>query len=196
MKNKIILILGVITLIFGISLYISIFKMIENKKTAVRWENNYKESNKNVSLIKMTLKEFKEQATTKEDSLLKELNIKPKEVERIVYIENKIEMKDTVKLTIVDTVYDLQSFSKIYTFEEKSNCISIEGYSISKYEPEIYLTHVESNSEVSYVAYKQRRKRKLLFFNTRLFGKKETKLEVKSSCGELKVLEIDIINKK
>lgn len=196
MKNKIIVILSGVIITFGLIIYLLFSKMIDHKQDAIRWKSNYNETKKEISKVELTLKEFKEQSSEREDSLLNLLNIKPKQVERIIYVENKIEVKDTVKIEVESNKQNTSPLLGIYPFKKQVSCISLEGYAISANKPEIYLTYIKSNSKISYVAYKQRKKRKILFFNTRFLGKKETKLEVKNSCGKIEVLEIDIIKKK
>ena len=195
LKDKIFL--GLIALVVLLSLSTTIgFRMAsDNKKNAIRWEDNYNESQESVSRVQMTLTEFKKHSTEREDSLLKELSIKPKQVEKVIYIHTEELNNDTVQvdLTPVDTIQDVIE----YNFIEPIGCSMVSGV-VSTTDPntELEITSLFTSYDYYYVAYWQREKRSILGIKTRLFGRKKAELEVHNSCGTTSVQEIEIIKKK
>lgn len=212
--NKLILVLGAIIIVLIILLGFTYEQMRTNKNQALRWENNYQHSQEEISRVQMTFKEFKEQKTKKEDSLLKAIDIKPKQVEKIVYIENSYINADTHKVELVlegSAIIDLdyipgsenniseidKNIKRSSTFLYSIECLSVQGTlrTVDK-NAELYITQVNYKNYHSYVAYWKRREWKILGIKTRIFGKKQGELEISSDCGKTKVKEIDIIKKK
>lgn len=198
--TKLILILSAVIVILMGLLGITYKQMRTQRSEAIRWEHNYEQSQEDISRIELTYREFKDQATAKEDSLLKELSIKPKQVERIVYIENEYTNTDTTEIDFIitgDEVVDIPERPKTLKFISRIDCIQIEGMVTTK-DPRTSLsvTSIQYNNSFSYVAYWERRQWKFLGIKSKLFGKKQGELKISSACGKSTVKEIDIIKKK
>ena len=194
---KILLILSVIIVLLLGLLGITYKQSRANRSEAIRWEHNYKEVSDSVSRIQLTLREFKDQSTSREDSLLRKLRIKPKQVEKIIYIENKYINKDTNEVDLTP-IHPIGTSPKMYMgFIKSIDCLLIEGAVLtSDMNAELIFTNITYTNEYTYIAYWKRRKWRLLGINTRIFGKKQGELEVTSTCGATQVKEIDIIKRK
>lgn len=193
--NKILYILITIILILVISLLLLTKNRSNILADKVRWENNYQESLDSIQRISLTYNEFKENKTKEVDSLLKELDIRSKKVERIITITNTLESVDTIYIPLIQyTTID----SNILKFKEDYKCISVEG-NIYTMDPDTKLsvTDFKYENQTNYIAYWDRNRYKFLgLFYTKFLGRKIGKLEVSSKCGGVKVKEIDIIKNK
>lgn len=179
-------------LCLSVGLFFSIKKTQQIKRDAIRWEKNYTIAKDSISVVNMTLSEFKKHSDKKVDSLLTKLNIKPKQVEKIIYVDNTIVIKDTIKVLLKQ-----EENKDKYSFLQYIDCIEVAGFIESPSEPSLNITSVSCEVETSYIAYKERKKKTILgFIHTRLFSKKETVLEVTPSCGDVKLVEINIIKRK
>jgi hypothetical protein len=173
-----------------------------NKNDYIRWKNNYEEIKKDNNVINKTFREFKETTTETQDSLLKLLDIKPKQVVKIVEIKTYYKVTDTILIPISETdsiLEDMFSLKK-YTlsFSKKTDCYGIEGFiKTNDNTSELNLTTVENNNELTYVVYWKRRRYYLLgFIPTSFLGKKVTTLKTESKCGNTEISEINIIKQK
>jgi len=192
--NKLNLILSIIILILIIALGLVFNKMRDNRDDAIRWEHNYEQSSDTISRINVTLREFKKTSKATNDSLLKALKIKPKQIETIITIHSEYNNVDTTHITL----NKVDSTSKTHYFMESIDCVEIGGIVITEYdsEPELIITNISYTNDIDYIAYWKRRQWKFLGIKTRLFGKKLGELEVSSECGNIELHQIDIIKKK
>lgn len=192
MKNKLIIIIGVLLASLLLSNYFMFKQMRQNKQDAVRWENNYTESKNNVSRVQLFYDEFKEEKTEEIDSLLKELSIKPKQVETIVTITNEYENTDTIYVPM-----EVTPKRDVFTFSKKIDCTMIEGFIATKDNiPKLNITFVSHVEEIDHVTYWSRRKYRILGIKTKLFGRKVGELKATTNCGKVSIKQIDIIKKK
>lgn len=194
--SKIILILIAIIAILGSILFVTLKSNNNNKKDAVRWENNYNESLDSIQRVTITYSEFKDKFQEKYDSLLDLNKIKPKQVEKIITINNVVRVTDTFYMQQYENNY----INGIYTisFTKDTSCISLSGFiKTEDSNSKIGISNLSYNSESNYIAYWNRNRYKFLgLFYTKFLGKKIGTLHVASKCGDVKVKEIDIIKKK
>ncbi len=190
--NKILIILITIIIVLCGILGVTYKRMTVHKADSIRHEQNYTQSQKDVQRIQLSYREFKDQKSNKIDSLLHELNIKPKQIESIITIRTTYTNTDTIFVPLTQT--NVNSFE----FIERIDCTEIEGSIITGLtnKPELSITNLSHNDEIDYVAYWKRRQWRLLGIKTRLFGKKLGELKVVSKCGNINVHQIDIIKKK
>jgi hypothetical protein len=109
------------------------------------------------------------------DSLAKSLNIKPRQLQKIIYIDNSTH--DTVKVPVPVTItgkneWLLQDSGQCFKYASK---LILKGDSL-KGERQLF----EYNNQTTQVFYKQR-PHKFLFFR---FGKWVYKSKIESECGE------------
>lgn len=197
--TKILIILSVVIAILLGLLGVTYSQMRKQRSEAIRWEHNYEQASEKVSRIELTYREFKDQATEREDSLLKQLDIKPKQVEKIVYIENTYTNTDTTPIPFIITGEESIIIDKPIKLKFVANidCLSVSGNVYSKdVNSTMEISSIAYKNDFNYVAYWKRREWRLLGINTRIFGKKQGELKVTSTCGETIVKEIDIIKKK
>jgi hypothetical protein len=203
MKNINILSISVIV-VLCISLFFTYKSKEKYKRDSHRWKDNYTQVQNDVSTIELTLEEYKNTNEFRNDSLLKELKIKPRQIEKIVYIENTYALDDTVTPDLIednkfgpDVVVGDDNKYKL-DFLTSKECLTVGGSIItSDKDVKLDITYMQSVNSFKYVAYWEREKRKVLgIFNTRLFGRKLAKLEIKGICGETKLKEINIIKRR
>jgi len=185
MVNKILIGLVVVLAIAGTTLF---NQWRSERENAIRWENNYNESNKVNQTIRLTISELQDRMDYKMDSILKIAKVKPSNVQNITTIHNHYH--DTVYVEVPVTKIDTNK----YEFIDKNNCMTIKGIvDVSLDTPKVFITEKIFDDESSYIVYQDRRKWKLLFFKTKLFGKKESKLKIINKCGDITYQNINII---
>lgn len=179
--------------------YISIQEVKINNETdrADRWESNFDEMSEEVKSLSMTTREFKSRMNDSIRTLLDSLDVKPKEVERIVEIVQVVRDTTKIKVPVFVKTPALDSVPGTYEFTHSPKCFKIEGFVTSMVPPkDVTFTNVDYQNKSRVVYFWQRRKWKFLgLFKTRLFGKKEQYKEVVSDCGKSYMEEIEVTKK-
>jgi len=173
----------------GLSLGLFVNKAIKEADRADRMQVNYTEMNEKNKMLDLKYSELDDTRKAEVDSLSLLLDIKPKEVLKVVEIE--------VHDTIVDTVFvDLYRVNDTtFRFMEKINCFNIGGtLSIKDSIPTLILGNVNYNNNIKYVVYLDRKEWQIWFIKSKLFGRKEAELEVFPECGKATVEEVELIN--
>ena len=213
MKNfkNIAIIIGALTVLFGAGFcgaYVQKLKL-ENKQLkenqAYR-DNLDKELSKKDSTISTILKrnvskkDLSEYLDTHDKSLKrwleKENDINLRKVRSIIKSELVYVNKDT---TIVDLSPILEAIKKGDAKAKQPftdsipNCMIVKGYILLDGEKlDLVIDDREFKNTMTGVAYIQRQKWKLLFFNTRLFGKRKLEIILEDSCGTSHTMILDV----
>lgn len=142
------------------------------------------------------------------------LNTNNKELKHWITKENKINLRkvtSVINSTLVyvnrdTTIVDLSELKdlilnskngKISFRENIENCMIIGGYVLVDGDKiDLVIDDKQFKNTMKGVAYIQRQKWKLLFFNTRLFGKRKLELILTDSCGVSHTLILDISKRK
>ncbi len=185
-------------IVLVVLLYISNKK---NKKDNERNQNNYIEAlQENVDIVttlNLDKQQFEKTINLRFDTLVSQLdsaNIQLKKVQRVVV--QKFYYKDTTqnKMDLQPIVEAIHKSVKLSVpFIDKTPCLIVRGllmYNGQSLSLNIQEREFKSINEV--VSHIERNQWNLLFFKTRLFGKKEIKVTVFNQCGESKTI---IINK-
>lgn len=126
-------------------------------------------------------------------SVIKENGIKMERIQKIVL--QSLSYRDTVKNNVdlspvLTAINNKKDFS--LPVVDSTKCLVIKG--TVKYindKLSFQFDQRDYNDETTAVAFWQRRKWKLLWFHTRMFGKKEGTAVVSSNCGVSKIIEIE-----
>ena len=151
----------------------------------------------------LSKKEFEEMLDTRNKALKnwieKENNIKLKNVKSFIHSELTYINKDT-------TIVDLSELRDLILKSQKGsipfsetieNCMIIGGSVIVDGEKiRLEITDKQFNNTMKGVAYIDRKAWKLLFFTTKIFGKRELKLILEDSCGKSHTMILDISKRK
>lgn len=190
MKNYLSLLIAVLFLILLLSAGYLTKEYYKQKEEIQRLENNFNqvsEENQFYELKTDELKDLLKKETHRfksTDSLLKDRNIKIKQLEKLKINTVTIINTDTVYLTNTDTlVIRMEKDSTLYKtpFVDDRNCIKIEGFVMSTDEfPSVAIT--SQNAEIE--TYEMEVKRRWY-----QFWKPKTWKETYTKCGNLKVLE-------
>ena len=176
------------------------YQKAENKRQSANTNqllNYVRDSAANAQLV-LSEKEIKNHLLQENGQLLKNLrdqNIKLRRVERIV--NQILQFRDTTtnEIKAVGLVRAVKLGTPMSLPVLDTTDCWVTGGVIEFNGEEIFLkiTDRQFKNVSDYVAYQERRKWKFLFFNTRIFGKKEIKVQVFNSCGgtETKTLVID-----
>lgn len=95
----------------------------KHKQDAVRWEQNTQETKKQIQQQNLTLSEFKEYMDIKTDSILKVVNIKPKNVTQVTNYNTYY--ADT---TITEIKPEYEPKTGTYSFIDKQGCFEFSGF--------------------------------------------------------------------
>lgn len=176
---------------FALISYILYNKLQDANDRASRWQDNYEEVSdiaKEVASLKMTLNEVKKDVSIKFDSVMSANNIKSKSVTKYINTDHYYRDTDSIPTIVI------KKDTGVYEFSDTTECIKIKGVVfLGKDDPKVFITDKSFNTNVKYIYYNQRKKYKFLFWNWRLFGKKENKLKVVTDCGETTTTDLDII---
>jgi len=126
----------------------------------------------------------------------KKHDINLKKVQSIIKSELVFVNKDT---TIVDLSPILEAIKKGEAQAKQpftdsiANCMIVKGYILLDGEKlDLVINDREFKNTMTGVAYLQRQKWKLLFFNTRLFGKRKLEIILEDSCGTSHTIILDV----
>jgi hypothetical protein len=154
----------------------------ENKRLKDNVLELTKENNSNINLV-LTSKEYIKGLTNKADSLLRVLNIKPKEVVR--YVERTV--NNVVRDTVLVTVYPKQK--DWWTIVDTGKCFKWEGDLYKRGEAlELWRSNFEYRNKTEEV-YFQRREKKFWFIR---YGKKKVFRKSVSECEGESVIKIEV----
>ena len=186
-----------IAIMAGIILFIS-FLWKQNKELTqekARIKENYSQiihkDSLNFSSQLLDREEANEILNLKYSDLLKKYNLKPKQIVKIVEVENTV--TDTVVKTF--TIHALEPIQK--RIIDSTACFYISD--IISYDGKDILLKREKkkfNDNVKLILYEKRKQWKFLFIKSSLFGKKEIKPIIYSKCGQAKIDEIIIKKSK
>lgn len=191
LKTDLILIGIILALIISMSVLFQINR--NNRRELIRWKTNYSELDKkysgDLSYIKLTVDEFKESSNKKIDSILIAAKIKPKQLNNFTTIINNYSDTSDVKVP-VEEISD-----SLYEFADTLTCMKISGLvDVSKDIPVVTITDRRYDNNIYYMQYTERNKYRFLgLWKWRLFGKKESKIQIFSECGVVNANRIDIV---
>jgi hypothetical protein len=160
--------------------------------TAERLENNQKAImvNSENYLVKQDLSEFKSTLSPRIDSIIHELKVKPKNVERIV--ERYYFHTDSIIKEYYPEPIDINGSIK-YPFIDTTQCFTFGGnLKIVDQKPAIEVNLRKYEDDAVDVYYRERSKK---FWFIR-YGKWKTERQTMSNCGDTNIKEIEIIRRK
>ena len=149
----------------------------------------------NYMRLTLTQKEMLANITVEQDSLIRQLKIKPKQIERIVERVH-IEIDTTGRTQLLASNDSLQKvirekLGREYPFLDQTGCFTFAGNVKVGKGLSLEVTRREYLNMSTEIAYIEREK-KFLFIR---YGKWKGKLFVNNECGEDIVKEVDVIKK-
>ena len=192
--------IGIAFLIFGLSVWgremrrgylrerAKSERLAYNQKQLLLEVNNYMR-------LTLTQKEMLANITIEQDSLIRLLKLKPKQIERIVERVH-VEIDTTGRVQLLASNDSLQkvireNLERSYPFLDHEGCFTFAGNVKISDGLNLEVTRREYRNTATEIAYIEREK-KFLFIH---FGKWQGKLFVKNECGEDIVKEVDVIKK-
>jgi hypothetical protein len=128
-------------------------------------------------------KEVSGKLSKERDSLAKALKIRPKEIQKIVYIDNTI--IDTVKIPV-----PVQLKQDFWTLSDKSKCILWEAeVYLEDRDLKVWRTNLEYSNRITETFYRKRPS-KFLFFR---YGKYVNYQQVDAECGGVQIKEFNFV---
>lgn len=192
MKTKLTVILGAALVIIS-SMGYGFYEMWQSAKyDKLRWEDNYKQVQSDLSIIQLEIGEFKGQMDTKVDSILKEAKIKPKMVKSITNITNNYH--DTVTVTVKTK----RLTDTTYSWVDTVGCVKVMGEVLMRDTiPTVLVTDKRWNSNSIFIDYTQRRKYafpsdRFKLWKWRFLGRKERKIKEVTDCGESTFHKVEV----
>jgi hypothetical protein len=180
-KFKLYLIIAGVVIFFSMGATIKLFITRDKSQKAdierleSNWLNEVANKQKIVSLL-VKEKELTREQRKAVDSLAKELKIKPKFIDRIVYID--IYTRDTVKVPVYVTITGKGQWN----ISDSSKCFKWAGIALlSKDDLKITRTLYENTNKVTDVFYKVRPHKFLCI----RFGRWVYKQQISSTCGNV-----------
>lgn len=169
-----------------VSMYLLlVYQTNEKNRINDNYQSYVQEHSTNTLELSLTRKELKEYLEKNREELLdsfKKLNIKPKQIERI--ITNTISYRDTTGTEInLDSILNSIKQNKPVTlpFNEGNECMKISGFVSYKNDSlSLKITEKTYNDTIDIVRHWKRKK--ILFFR---IGKKEYKDTILNKCGEI-----------
>lgn len=176
--------------IVALSMLLSaVINQSHNRKVkADRMENNFTQMSNDNKMLNIRYSELDTRRMSVIDSLAKIIKTKPTRIIEYVNVYIVDTIVDTINITL------LKQSDTVFLFSERFNCLTIDGQlSISNNEPELLFNNMVYTNDVKYVVYLARVRRKVWFFNTKLFGRKEAKLEIIPECGTVTIETVKLI---
>lgn len=168
-------------------------RRVTNNNEVLRAEQDSAQAK--IKAYQATSDEFKEYYLAKEDSLLKELKIKPKEILSIQYI--KTSDKDTIEVPIyTDTIFNDSTKWMVHKSYTKIGC-SIVSFTWNNVEPTGTFNY-DLRTDIQIIEHTERRKLLGKKWLPR-WGRKEVFITLVDNCSDSTILEnkkIDIIDRK
>lgn len=128
-------------------------------------------------------KEVSGKLSKERDSLAKALKIRPKEIQKIVYIDNTI--IDTVKIPV-----PVQLRQDFWTFSDKSKCITWEAeVYLEDRDLKVWRTNLEYSNRITETFYRKRPKQ-FLFIP---YGKWQNLHQIDAECGGVQIREFNFV---
>lgn len=200
LKLKQYIYIGIALLIFGLAVWGNEMRRayVRERAKSERLANNQKQlllEVNNYMRLTLTQKEMLASITIEQDSLIRLLKIKPKQIERIVQRVH-IEIDTTGKgqlLASNDSLYKVirEGVDRSYPFFDHEGCFTFAGKVVISDGLTLEVTRREYKNRATEIAYIEREK-KFLFIH---YGKWQGKLFVSNECGEDIVKEVDVIKK-
>lgn len=190
-ENQLVKYLAIITIallaIIGVGGSLGFNYIQSLKKDSAIWQENYIQTTQQIRSLRLDLSDFKTVSGIHFDSIIKVAKIKPKHVTQYIENKNVYNYSDT---TITEIVKRNDS---TYYFSDTTGCIKIKGLVSTKDSiPAVSITSKNYESNSYYIFHNERKSYKFLFWTWNLFGKRESKLTVKSDCGENTVTNLEI----
>ena len=182
-----------------------------NNYRVIKFENKrIKENNQaliladslRITQLDLTTRELEKYITqTRADlaAFLKEEKIRLRSISNVT--THEIRYIDTVKTEPVDLSPVLTAIENrdklLMPIKEADSCMIVEGYVLyDNHKLHFDLTKKEFRNKSDIVSYWERNQWKFLGIKTRLFGRKQTTIIVKNTCGESKTITLDKVDRK
>lgn len=172
--------------VLSVSLLISLKTCRSQYNEKMRYKENFESVTKENPELTLNYQEFLKNIGEKERIELKKINVKPRLITRITYIN----------ITHIDTVSRYatvkQVSDSVYQFRDTTSFSLIKGRVIISDSVKVAIDTVKFKNNLRYIVYKDRRKWKLLFFDTKFLGKRIYKIKITSSNGDVTYKDINI----
>jgi len=198
MKTKLYFYGAIVLLILGLAAWGSYTRkqLIKAKAENIRYANNQQQLLDQVNDFKRIIvsrRELIESLTTKQDSLIRELKIKPKQVERVVErIHYTIDTVQTTKLLASNDSLKMiinNNLSREYPFIDQEGCFTFGGFVGINNGLKLQVQRREYLNRSTEIAYIERSK-KFLFIR---YGPWKGRLYIDNECGEDQIKELAVI---
>lgn len=192
MKNiKLYIYAGIAILIIALAAWGSIThkKLVRARADNIRYEYNQQQlldQAERYKRLAVTRAQLLEGMTVRQDSLIRALKIKPKQIERVV--ERHHYHIDTVP----EIVYIAALKEGDYPFIDKSTCFTFGGSIKVTDSLQLTVDRREYHNRTTEIAYLEREK-KILFIR---YGPWRAKLHIDNECGEDLVKELTVVKTK
>lgn len=185
-KNYALIALGTFLLVLAFENYIQRGKIEKRDADIARLEsNNFQlmSDSRNQTTLYLREKERTGKLNKAVDSLAKALNVKSKQITKVVYIDNVI--KDTVKIPV-----PVQLHKDFWTLSDTSHCIiwSAELY-LDGTELKVWRTNLEDSNRITETFYRKRPKQ-FLFIK---YGKWQNLRQIDAKCGGVSIQEFNFV---
>lgn len=186
-KNYGLIVLGIFLLILAAQNRIQSKRIANREADIARLEGNQiqlLDDAKQQTVLYLTEKERTVKLNRTVDSLAKALKIKPKQVDKIIYIENTT--RDTVKISVPTDLIE----KDYWYIQDSSKCFKWAGNAyLMAGELNVERTLFEYNNRTTEVFYRKR-PHKFLFIH---YGKWQNLQEISSECGSVQVKTFNFI---